>query len=151
MEILNNDLNDHDKNNNTTTSIMVDTNYNYNNHHNENNYHQNSDINTCNINRNNHKTLKNHDVINDDTTTATTIHHIKSHNDDEPEIVMSFRTGNIFSSHILLNFYIPFIDISHHMQIILSSFSFRAGNFQSNEMKQLIQLTLPEEQIPAGK
>jgi hypothetical protein len=36
-------------------------------------------------------------------------------------------------------------------QIILSSFSFREGNFQSNEMKQLIQLTLPEEQIPAGK
>jgi len=123
MEVLNNDLNDHDKSNNTTTSIMVDTNYN--NHHNENNYHhQNSDINTSNINRNNNKTLKNHDVINDDTTTSTTIHHIKSYNDDEPEIVMSFRTGNIFSLHILLNFFIPFIDISYAYELFSHLFHF---------------------------
>jgi hypothetical protein len=119
MEILNNDLNNHDKNTKTTTPIMIDTNYNDNNHKNENNHHhQNSDINTSNSNSNNYKSFKNQHVINDDTNTTTT-HHIKSHNsiinnDDEPEIVMSFRTGNIiFSSHILLDFCIPFIDISY--------------------------------------
>ena len=29
--------------------------------------------------------------------------------------------------------------------------AFQSGNFESNEMKQLISLTLPEDQIPAGK
>jgi len=64
-------------------------------------------------------------------------------NDDKTRSTITTPTHHQYTHH----HHHHHINTDAEPEIVMS---FRAGNFQSNEMKQLIQLTLPEEQIPAG-